>query len=941
MSQSAIRFIGRNGELELIRESLCEWGSQKIIFISGEGGVGKTRLLQEVDRRVETWDLPFACKTIPIIDFDDDQYKLPQNIGFAIGQQLGHDTFEPYFETARDLRLAQIHASLHGVRVPSRKWATANQSFTECFARASKEQRIILRIDTMDTLSETGSLAYILDMAFQLTNVLLLFAGREVDQVYQKYKSKSPSDISLIELKPFDPDECQNYLQEKQRHLQITLDINWLQKLFVLANGVPVLIDLAIEWAATHRKIDLIEEVSLSELNDLYNSSTKVDEFHNLQRHFQKAVIMPIADLKTNLDQLMFLLAKIKPLDMGDIQELLNLPLDEAQQLMIEANKSTAIKSLPDNRIKLHDEVQRLVEEFVWPTLDPSGVWEIRDSQRAIKHLVRKSEGLLDEIVKKKAENQRGFDTAKPLEVFRKTRAMEYQFWALRLQVLPRLLALNVLKGYEQFSDDFETARKEIGDTSSRFALLATISEYARLKSPKTDINGNKLDKKKRLYISRIYAREMTHNGLYGNAAEIYEVLLAETPIDTEVYLDTLRERASQLVRAGKIRQAETQVDKGLQKANDLGFFEQRIKFETDRGWIHRLSGNLDQAIHYYGQALRHAFEIDAKERIALIYSQRAYVLALQHKNREALTEIQQSIELWQVLWQQRDEYEFRLGQAWNIAGEIYIEAERPQDAISCFERSFDIFEREEGQGAEWKSKARSGRGFAYWLHANDLRKRGELSVAKQYFDYAYKDLTWACEQASDFDAPFMLNRLGEICFAQEKYVEATNAWQEALSTAKDTGDAFNELNSLGNLARLAFVISIGQFPQIDDIEHYYRRDFRHRYPTLQFTILEGLLYTYLGHLALKQLDVERAENLYRRGMPLLSQVGTYAFFNLQGQLTFIETEIIPHLSPQLTRNLGEDLKKWWLSNQSDVNIALAYFQRWATKGNLKEVDNV
>src|SRR5690606_2239755 len=143
---------------------------------------------------------------------------------------------------------------------------------------------------------------------------------------------------------------------------------------------------------------------------------------------------------------------------------------------------------------------------------------------------------------------------------------------------------------------------------------------------------------------------------------------------NTEEYLNVLRERASQLVRAGKIKQAEVEIEKGLIQAERLGLPLQLIKLQIDRGWVHRLSGNLDQALNYYGRALRAAFGIDEEEEIAKVYGQKAYVSALSHKDKDALAEIQQAIDLWQILWQQRDEYEFRLGQAWNIAGEIHIE---------------------------------------------------------------------------------------------------------------------------------------------------------------------------------------------------------------------------------------------------------------------------
>ena len=88
-----IPFIGRDKELtqidRLIRGSL----TQCIICIDGDGGIGKTRLLQDVvDRYMAETSLIVAN----IIDFDNRALHDPENMERMIAKSLGETEFGPY-----------------------------------------------------------------------------------------------------------------------------------------------------------------------------------------------------------------------------------------------------------------------------------------------------------------------------------------------------------------------------------------------------------------------------------------------------------------------------------------------------------------------------------------------------------------------------------------------------------------------------------------------------------------------------------------------------------------------------------------------------------------------------------------------------------------------------------------------------------------------------
>lgn len=931
-----VPFIGREEELNIIREHLNAWGTRRMIFIAGAGGIGKTRLLNEVERHFDKPESERAIKILPIFDFDDDQFKFSQNVGVSIGRHLDPTAFDPYLEALRKMHLMQ-----EGITLASRELAyirrqtlTVNRLFIECFNNVSRKQRILLRVDTTDAIRNTVAFSYIYEMGTKLANTLILIAGRDANELYDTYKDDLEEDAVLIPLQPFALADSRAYLIEKQKILKVTLPQEWIEKLFILAAGLPVLIDLAIEWAKNHRLLPWMEQLTLAELQDLQQRSTLESEaqqqLHKLRKQFKQVVVSPIADLRTKLDQLKFVLAKVYPLDEEGIMEMLNLNQEDTTRLVEQARQSVAIKILPDGRLKLHDEVQRLIEDYLWPLLDRDGQWELRDSRRAIAYLQRKSNGLLAEIRELKQQEIKYVEAADPahvLEIFSERSEKEGEFWSLRIEHLRRQLAIDVQAGYASFQKDYELSREE--------GLLTTISSYAALEQPQADIHGNTLSDEQRLRIQRERARQARFDGMYRQAADIYEQLLRKVPQESEAYIEILIGQANQLVRVGKLREVIRLNEQALTLSEQLGSKRWRIQSLLEIGWIQRLMGNLGQAQQYYTNALKLAFEYDDKERIALLYNNIAYVHALQHQEK-AFDEIEQAIRLWKVLATEREENRFRLGQCYNIAGEICLEMGHPEDSLPYFELSWSIFSQEERERsdqktpiAEWSSKSRSGRGFAYWQLAIAALRKEESESVQRYLQDAQFDLEWAAERTTDMDSPVTLQRLGEVYFLLHDYPSAEKTWKEAMKDAEQVGDALNEFRNLCNLVRLAFYHPVKDFAGWQDFERWYKFEYRRRYQ-VYFQNVVGLFYTYLGHLALQAQDISNAVSLYQRGLPPLAESITYRPFTLTDQLDFIEQEILPHLSCEDARQFGATLQTYWLEGMYEM-IALKYFREWSS----------
>jgi len=939
----SIPFVGREDELTVIREHLLDWGTRRVIFIVGEGGIGKTRLLNEVAARFS--DLPRIPLKIPeIIDFDDDRYKFPGNIGFTLARQLDVTAFESYFEASRELHLAEERWGDTNVGVVTRKALAVDRIFVENFNAVSQQQRVMLRFDTTDTLSanDTISVKYLLDLALHLENLVMLIAGRNTAEIYEHVGKDLGDDATLIRLQPFASSDSQAYLEHKQRAMKVTLDLDWVSKLLILAGGLPVLIDLAIEWAQIQRPLRGLESLSLTDLQLLVQQARNEDSaaqarLKALREQFASEVVLPTANLRTQLDHLKLVLAKVFPLDIEGVMEMLDISRLEAEQLLERARNSVAIKRLPDGRFKLHDEVQRLINEYVWKQIDPDQEWEHRDSKRAVEYLTRKSQAVLEEIHRLKEREYELMGTPDPSEVmatYAERREKEVEFWSLRVERLRRQLENDIAVGHAMFQEDYDLARAEASSFSYRASLISTIEPYADLEQSKADIQGQQLAEFDRLRIQKAVALECRYSGMYARAAEIYQKLRTKIPQDSEEYLTVLNGQANLWVRAGKLHEAQHLNEQALRLSREQNSTRWEIESLIEIGWVHRLMGRLDMAQQYYGDALRLAIQQDAEVRIAQLYSNMAYVHALQHQER-ALSEIQRAIVMWQDRVRHREGLRFHLGQAYNVAGEVCLELARPEEALTYFELSWKIFDLEEAQhlsqerqALEWKSKSRSGRGFAYWQLAYNALDKGNHSIANNHLNAARSDLEWATEHAAPFDNPVILNRLGEVYFLMKKYSETVKVWLQSMNEARYTGDAFTELHSLSDLARVAFYHKVERFPFWQDFESYYKRDYRRQHRGLYYEVLHGLFHTYLGHLALQSRQFDDAKQLYESGLSILAQTGTYGGFNLAGQLDFIDKEVLPQISPEMTQELGLALQETWMKRTQDIT-ALAYFREW------------
>lgn len=938
MASWQVPFIGREAELQAIQQRLDAWGTQHTMFLHGAGGVGKTRILAHAEDAFPLFpDAPY--KFIKIIDFDEDQYAIPALMELAIAMALNEDNiFQHYMEVVTNIQLLEGEGI--GDEARNRlQWMLKERErlFIHSFNEVSQAKRVVLRFDTSESAEAQGSLQHLfIDLLPSLQNVLLLVAGRNGKQLHTQYSAALDERAEVVPLSSFQEEELERYLKAKELASKERFDLHELEKMFFLVNGVPVLVDLTIEWSKRHSQ-KWLTELSLNELEELNKKAHKGDELASqklaeLREDFKRQLVFPISLTQSHFDHLLMVLAIVYPLDLEGIMELLDINQEDARMLLDKAVQSVAIKTLENNRVKLHDEVQRLILQYNWPSIDRDEQWKKHNNVKAIAYFRRSSELLIRDLAKLK-QNMKTEGVTQRLELQHQYYEREGQLWAYRRELLRRQLAVDVRAGYQLFLEEWEKAQSaSVADF--RDGLLSIIQPYAHLEVPAQDFDGTTLNHTQQLKVLNLIARQATYQGRYSLAATIYEELIKRVKQDSEEYLDFISGQSNQLVRQGKIREALSKMEDALRIAKATARKEWEIKIKLHIGWIHRLSRNIEQAIQYYNDALRDAFRdlASTEIQIATIYYSRAYARAL-NKDSLALSEVKQAIKEWERIARKQESKTFELGRCYNAAGEIYLELEKAEESIGYFDLALDIFRRQESDSsepdgkAEWRCKARSGRGFAWWQLS--LQARRDSDKAKVHLGNALEELIWAASYAAPFDRPVILSRLGEVYFSKEEWHKAKETWDQAIKEAEDLGEVFIEFQGLINLARLALRAPKEEPRKWRKFEDKYvqlRRTREARY----YQSLEGLYKIAVGNLAVRENDIDDAVRLYSHGFPMVLEQKINPPFDWVGQLEVIEQHLFPTIPPSIIVELSNKLQQRLRELDRDLNLTLFLaLQEW------------
>ena len=884
----AQKFVNREKEIDQIGQLIKAWGTRKVVCIEGEGGVGKTRLLDHIRELYPPGlQASFNLLVTKRIDFDDPALHASEILGSRIAEELGERTFTPYFEALLDWhKMGEAGVSRERIEEEGKR---VNQTFVSCFNEITRHWRVVLLMDTLEQMA-TPSLMYRLEFVGHLSNVLIILAGREMKPVYEEIAARiGEEDTVFLRLEPLPDVQVEEYIQFRQRELRLALGDDLIKRLVALARGKPLLADLALEWVA--REVSLPSWLWEKPLEELKETAPA------LQAKFEKDLLSPISALRTPRDRLLWMMSMVSPMDKEMVRRLSFWKPEKVDAVWKEVEALSFVRRLPDGRLMLHDVVREMILRHLRADIEPEREEQwFSEMLGYLDELHGEIRAQIKELEEKENRARREHKEEEAREYILERVALERTLWAIEGQIVGYALLRDPKAGLKKFEKAWERATKRY-NLSQREVLLAQVERA----SDRWWLSGSQINR-----IRLRKAQYFLDHAMYREAEQLLKRILAESQEEPSLQAEALIQKGNVMVRLGRFKEGVKHFVEAVEMSHRHNLQNVLVRALNAAGWGYRLTGKIDEAAQYYREALELSLSLGDKVRQAWLLNNLGFVYALQHKRAQALSLCQESIRLWKEL-----EIPRGLGAAYNTLGEVLLEFNQFEEAVPYFDKALDIFSAED---AEWLSKAHSGRGAAFWL-------MGRLEEAK-------KDLEEALHFNLKSERPSVTHRLAHVYLDLGEVDEAKRWFEESYKASRSAPEPFYELNSLGDLARIA--IMEGNLGVREEYERKWE-DFRKRHPEARYLLPEGLLLRYFGDLRLLAGAYKQAEACYQKAFPLIAQAGSYEPYTLPGQLADMESLVLRQVNPKIRRKLAGSLKKWWKEEKLEEEHpeALPYFVRW------------
>ncbi len=587
-------FVGRKDELALIDEWINKWHTTHLIAVQGDGGVGKTWLLKEIQRRYQERD-----------DFLVVYWDYAEHHATGLAQIAGLYRYLGIDRSRFLDALAELEQRAYDW-VPGEVERKENQLFEISIKELRpflQNARMLYLTDTTESIALSSERAEL--YASQLPNTLFISAGRDVQKARLPAFSKiyGARNVTLIELNEFDQVESAEFFGAVDPKGFIEADMR--AKLHFLTGGRPILLTLAVEWLSRSVPLPELVDLSLAELQ-----AQPQDKLVALRERFEFELVDRIRSLRGALNQAVLYMAHVhRRSDAHILSALFEMSLSDAQRLVQQLADLAFVKYNPATQsCMLHDEMKNLVNAHAWPYMDPTG--EIR------RELTRKIIDTyyvprIDELARR-GKAQLGRDKG-PVHRVAISDA-EWEQWKLEAECLYYHLQLGEQEGLEYFEDRFAKAQRN--NHLVRMQHLLDEMEIAGY----TDIRDT---------VELRRAESLRLRGETDRASQICLTMLEKVGLSPDNRIsahNTLGLIAASTDSEWALREFQA----ALQVAEEQGQTRVIGALHNNLGQIYRLTSHLDQAVQHYQQAISFSKQVDNYALIASATNNLAYVYRLQ-----------------------------------------------------------------------------------------------------------------------------------------------------------------------------------------------------------------------------------------------------------------------------------------------------------------------
>lgn len=380
-------FIGREHELQMIDQLIFDpSGARHILPITADGGVGKTYLLREINRRY----LQDARVVIVKIEFSEVNAVSMPSLTLQIFSQLQHylpeEDKESFLTLLANWEQAETTEVLDEESLTGREQQEA--AFYDLGVRLvqgfAAERRILFLADTLEAVRSLELADQINRLAARFENSVIVVMGRPYDNVtaicthypalYQGWTIHA-----IYTLQPFTLPEITDYFTQVIP-VEMTRDLR--EKIHLLTEGNPILIAIASEWLKRNFALPADVDLPLAQLRNLGTADLQV-----CQERFEFELIDRIRSLRQPIDWAILYLAYFnRRYDPRILQLVMEIEQPEELETII-AELMTLVfvrKSMSTKSGLLHDEAERLIRLHAWPLVDPNGAVRRTLTERVI-----------------------------------------------------------------------------------------------------------------------------------------------------------------------------------------------------------------------------------------------------------------------------------------------------------------------------------------------------------------------------------------------------------------------------------------------------------------------------------------------------------------------------------------------------------------------------
>lgn len=816
------RLIGRKPQLQAIFNAIAAGSRQsRALYFVAPGGLGKTRLLQEVAAQKGDWDgTLFRCT--PLIDLYHTDLHSPNDLRQAIinglDPELKHflryEKAREDFERQREAGISDRELEQHRRKLDS--------IFTEEYARLARNQRLVIILDTLEQVQheddfvmeicqvenvDTMIKTWMVKRLSKLPNTVVLFAGRpheKVENELEKQFVAAGYTFNRFQLTPFNFDECKTFLDTQantQQHAALRTildqDPRLYQRIYQLSQGKPIYLALIIDFLLYGRDIGSLFPVNL----DTAPPVTEAELGHILVRFL-------LEGLSPNIRRIMhWLLFARKGLHTALLAHLEpDWELEKVTATLFDAQQFAVVKVREETpgvqQLFLHDELYDIFDRYFKGDVMYSGDYRpIAEYYRLQLENPKLTPGEREEL---------------------NVIALYYE------------LQVNLDEGYHKFYTrwSYEAIKDhELGyDMRLRDEILRFLNRYTYTTSEFYDARIAQGAKREQIdrdcavrWVWRHHVRGETTKAreVASRLRNSQEASFNWEQIDDPLYqADLLTTLAVTRVHEGEA--AEDLLKEAIMLAqeatNNWNTWERQriLGLAYDQlGYLYRVNGHYSQARHHYLMALPHFQGAELQNELGMTLNNLAYVQALLGRPREAQAYVDRALAIRRKIG-----HKYRLALSLNTRGRIFTLQDQSSWGIKMSEEALEICKI---LGAE------RGVGLAYNALGFSWRKKGNewkldvmtIEEAEEAFTHAEDYLLQAVDLFTHFSEPIRQweanNELGSLYGdwawlyhqkdkfnqALRYYKDAIRFQERAIKVAREHDLSFQLADSSDDLAEI------------------------------------------------------------------------------------------------------------------------------------------